>query len=818
MNYHLNRQGHNLGEFPLEELHRRRVAGELNGTELVWCEGMVQWQSLDVVLQQKLPGALRLPRAVEPKPKTNRIVLAVVGVVLLLFVCGLVFLGIAVARYAPKINRTIAQIKNQAAAATPAPTPAPPAGPSALSLASQPVLWPTNAVTATDIRARNREFRLRQYVEGYKLRGERNPANDALCLGLLQNWVAANFGGSYDTNLPSLVELSDQLANDPNCTDPIVQMAVALNNPDSFILLKRLDRAVQGFRRSGHRGYPKFYANMTLTTKLIDRGLPSKSVAVSDSYSLEFLREALRDGSIQPGDQEEIGEMFVLSYGHEFFVRNQKAVCSIFHQQGEPFRWLALVLHGESEINEAWRLRGGGYIDKVTPQGAEGFGTHLDLAAADLTQAWRLEPKWPLAPCRMIYVSLGNSGLEDMRLWFDRTEAARVDVDRAWSDFAWGLRPRWYGDVDAMLAFGVTALNTRHFETDVPRKYFDAVSGVEQELATPVGRHIYAREDIWPNLQAMCEGYIAEPTHPERQAGWRSNYATLAFLAGKYDVAARQLTALNWQLGTRNLGASNVDLSLMPLEVAARTGEQSNAVAAAEISRNAGDISTALKQYRELATTDLDDRTRSFVRERLASLEIESRLQSHAWVDYMPTDTNFIGWCVQEGKWILNPDGSLEPHLGENGHLLYSRARIGRDFEVRGEFEVEHSSAREFQGGLVMGLPLKGTVDWYSFRMVRGPSGSDYASFERHWARGGLQAPVPLDSFTNTFYVRYQDGRLTATVNNQVVFKEAAPTREISVATNEFFLGLGAFYVPNDTVIRYRNVQARSLTAGADAK
>ena len=52
MDYHLNQQGQTIGVFPLEELRRRRQAGELTGAELVWCECMSAWQLLDAVLQR----------------------------------------------------------------------------------------------------------------------------------------------------------------------------------------------------------------------------------------------------------------------------------------------------------------------------------------------------------------------------------------------------------------------------------------------------------------------------------------------------------------------------------------------------------------------------------------------------------------------------------------------------------------------------------------------------------------------------------------------------------------------------------------------
>jgi hypothetical protein len=270
----------------------------------------------------------------------------------------------------------------------------------------------------------------------------------------------------------------------------------------------------------------------------------------------------------------------------------------------------------------------------------------------------------------MMTVALGNSGLADMRLWFDRTTTAQVDFAAAWKNMRWGLRPRWFGNLDAMLAQGVTAINTGRFDTDVPRKFMDSVEDLELEEAMPAGTHIYGRDDIWPHIQDMYEGYVAAPAQLGARDGWRVAYATVAYLAGKYPVARQQLQAIHWQ-PAGDLSGWGVDLSLMPLEVAARTGAQPNEVAAAEADRTDGNVTRALKQYESLDNRpDLDDLTRSFVQDRLETLALEAGLQRHEWVNYLPTDTNLTGWHVERGDCRLNSDGSLEVHSGLNGHLL----------------------------------------------------------------------------------------------------------------------------------------------------
>ena len=800
MNYHLHHNGQNLGIFPLAELQARRDRGELTGAELVWCEGMVQWQPLNSVLPATAPRIV--PPVLQPAPPPPKKSLpAVVAIV----VVGLIVLGIAFAGHQAKtswqqVSRTI-----RSSAMT---------NPDGMAAASQPVVPSSNAVTEATLMGTRREFRLRQYVEGYKLRGERNPATDARALGYLQNWVGCNFNGPVDTNLPPLDQLADELAANPACTDPLVLTVAGVNAINLFDSIHRLDRAVKGFEHSQHLAYPKFYATVMLADKLREkRDDDTLRLAILDKLAVQRFSEAFADGSIRPADQPEVAAALVGGWGDSFMGRNSAALADVARQQGDIFHWLALVLAGESEINLAWQARGGGYVNTVTAAGAQGFSDHLALARQHLTEAWNLRPDLAMAPNLLIYVSLGDAGIDEMRVWFDRTVAAQFDFAPAWQNLRWGLRPRWYGSPDAMLAFGRTELNTRRFDTDVPRMYFDSVENVEAESDLLPGRHLYQRADIWPGLQMMYEGYIGEPSQSACRDGWRTTYAAVAYLAGKYDVARTQLEATHWQPWPDNLKKWGRDLSIMPWEVAARTGPQAKAVKAAEFERQTFNATGALKKYQELATLgDLDDRTRSFVQERIASLTLEKQLRTGQWVPFLPTDTYLTGWNVEFGNCHLLPDGSLEVQSGPGGHLLHSRARVGADFEMRGQFEVVSSTSQSFQGGLVMGFPDYESWNWYAFRIKRNADEGDVTSFSHHWTTRQLVNKLPLDSHTNTFTFRFQDGQVTASVNRQQVLMNAQPPRSSYRQPAESFIGLGAFNDGNTTVIRYRNVEVRQLT------
>src|SRR5882762_3015323 len=98
MDYHLHRNGQNAGIFPLEELRRRRAAGEVSGGDLVWCEGMAAWAPLDSVLQQTTFSERVAPHppptpATALRPRSHRLLLGVlvtVGVIVFLAFTGFI--------------------------------------------------------------------------------------------------------------------------------------------------------------------------------------------------------------------------------------------------------------------------------------------------------------------------------------------------------------------------------------------------------------------------------------------------------------------------------------------------------------------------------------------------------------------------------------------------------------------------------------------------------------------------------------------------------------------------------------------------------
>ena len=187
------------------------------------------------------------------------------------------------------------------------------AGQQAVAIASKPVLCNSNVLTEANQRQTQKAFRVRQYVDAYKEHGQHDAPYDADAVGLLNNWLASNYGGTIDTNLPSLAELSDKLATNPACDDPLVLAVAAVNTVELHEAIRRLERAVNGFEHSPYKAYPRLYATVNLAEKLerMKSKEDSSRIPVLDASAKRLLKEAFQDGSILPEDQAEMAEILI---------------------------------------------------------------------------------------------------------------------------------------------------------------------------------------------------------------------------------------------------------------------------------------------------------------------------------------------------------------------------------------------------------------------------------------------------------------------------------------------------------------------------
>jgi hypothetical protein len=487
-----------------------------------------------------------------------------------------------------------------------------------------PIVWPSTSRTAVYESAREAAFRNRHFLNAYKKHARRTHRADADAVALIEVWNPTTLPDSKPQDRQRFWSLHAKLKADDTMQDPCVRMILATSDSSMEGRGEIMEKALRDFESAGYPVVIRLWATLCLLGERKGR-TASPPDELGDS-ALDLLRRAVQERAFGPEDEVLVAERFVDNWAF-FFRAHPEEVCTIFAEGGPVFKWTSLVLEGERQIALAWAARGVGYANTVTDDGLRGFHTGLGKARAALNEAWRMHPDRAQAAARMVYVAMGESEPREMRKWFDRTTSVRADHFGAWTNMRFGLFPRWHGSHEAVLKLGIEAVNTRRFDTRVPEQLYYAICDVERDMGLPKGKHIYGRADVWPHLRRMYEGYIAEtgPAAAPWRDGWRSAYACVAFIAEDYATARRQLEAVDWKPSPGDHPEWHIDLSLMPLEVAARTGSQAELAARAETAWDRGDAAGAKELFEKLAKASNDDRTREFAHRRLEAAEKTGR-------------------------------------------------------------------------------------------------------------------------------------------------------------------------------------------------
>jgi len=105
---------------------------------------------------------------------------------------------------------------------------------------------------------------------------------------LIESWIAWNYGGDESTNLPAPGALSDKLASQAGCDDPLVLTVAAANSTEVHEKIRRFERALAGFQKSSpHKGYPKFFATVSLANEM---GNHSPRIRGLDTAALQHFK------------------------------------------------------------------------------------------------------------------------------------------------------------------------------------------------------------------------------------------------------------------------------------------------------------------------------------------------------------------------------------------------------------------------------------------------------------------------------------------------------------------------------------------------
>lgn len=207
-----------------------------------------------------------------------------------------------------------------------------------------------------------------------------------------------------------------------------------------------------------------------------------------------------------------------------------------------------LTVKGAFLVRHGWDARGSGFASTVTDEGRRLLGERMEAAEAALTAAHEAAPDLPQTATQMLLVCKGRGhDRETMEQWFARALRADPDNVAACHRKLEYLHPKWYGTQGEYLGFAWQCVRTRNTAGQLP---YAPVANILANVPLP--------DEMTPGALAQLQPYYSHPQiwnllnvaltvlrqeHPDRL--WvRGLHARIACVAGRYDVAVRELAAV----------------------------------------------------------------------------------------------------------------------------------------------------------------------------------------------------------------------------------------------------------------------------------
>ena len=665
----------------------------------------------------------------------------------------------------------------------------------------------------------------RNFLEGYRRAGR----HDAKCDARTEEFVRLNADPFVGIPAQESADMQGRARTlvTSGCDDPVVLLLDAgwlqSVGGESREASDLFERAYAGIQQSGYsRGTARMVATaLREDLKRRNEGMGRRQAL--DPVELRFFLESLRDGSFNPDDDLVlVAHLFLTDGGVSLFERNRAAIVGAVERTEWVDPWVRLYLSGWRHMLDAWDARGGEYASKVKEEGWKGFAESLALARKDFEAGWKARPDRPEAASHMISLAMADRQRgETPRLWFDRAVAARIDYRPAYMSLINALRTRWSGAEGDLLAFARECAVTRRFDTEVPFRAFEAVEQMERDQWDEVQGDRddplfpyerppspYATADVYTMVEAVLERYRREPA---RELEWRrfaSLQAAIAYKAGRYERARELLHELGGTLEPAARWAMHEDTPEGRIEAyAAPDGAGTRRAERLWLEGKSAEARPFFEQARAKAPVE----ARALLDKRLAAIALETDLAAGRSARLLP-DKELHGWRVENGQWVVEPDGSLLGTSGSRGLMIVADAHVGPAFELESDVEIVSTSNGQFQAGILFGhRPTFTSNKWASFRLKKTAHEGEVVYFSRNFNKPNQSVARKVAQKSHVV-IQSWDGRLWAYVDGQQLVAGYRPEWGLP-SDADVQVGFGAYTDDNTYQVRYRGSRLRRLTA-----
>jgi tetratricopeptide (TPR) repeat protein len=509
-------------------------------------------------------------------------------------------------------------------------------------------------------------------------------------------------------------ELLAAKESDPLVLTDIGYVKLKLGNDDAIAIFKK---AIKNFSASKYPALSKFHA-----LKMLRWIFNNKKMAREwDPYRQDFVRQMvavmadpLKDPKTRRMTWNEIGEYLEVKGDSPGAFSLQTQIYDAVQKTEKIDPWIQTMVNGWHHCGLGWKMRGNGFANTVTEEGAKGFMENMAKSAEYFTKAWEMDPTLPDAATAMIHISMaGGDEKHTPRDWFDRAVEAQMDSKPAYDALVWSLRPRWSGSHTEMYKFGLECLATKRFDTAVPDRFIRIVLDIDSELDE--NGEIWREEGVFENLKILKEGVENEPcriahSNPNLMTleVTLSTYFLIAVEVGKYDEARKVLDRLGDTLSCEAFSRFNRRYPYDVSRIYALTGSAReemrifDGMALDNGYRDPEALKKALATIEKAAAADANPQAKYYYDYWKTCLRGLQQFDKGQWVE-LSFDKTLSAWQPMRGQWNAVNDRTVSstgiPQMPDQG--LECTIPFGVPYEIQCDVQFD-SPAPNSQAGLMV--------------------------------------------------------------------------------------------------------------------
>jgi hypothetical protein len=386
---------------------------------------------------------------------------------------------------------------------------------------------------------------------------------------------------------------------------------------------------------------------------------------------------------------------------------------------------------------------------------------------------------------------------------------AQMDYLPAYHNLLWGLRPRWSGSHQAMLALGLEAAKTKRFDTLVPFELIQTVLDIRRDAED--GFLCATQPEIYAQIKAVCEGYLREASWKNMHDYYAVLWAGFACQARAWDDAAKALASIKGEFHSFALDSLSMTADQITGPAMAYTGPHRALLEKASGLAAAGKFKEALAVLEPAVNKPQGQpEAEHFIASQVQALRWKIEFALGQWVA-LKFDEKLTGWLVKAGQWTPDGAGGVSgvPDA-TNGLMVLCYAQFGRNWELKTTVELaKFRWSNSQQGGVV--LHYNHQPDFQSLRLWGdgGASlGQDFNGVPH------VKAPVQAGKKAALRMTVTDEGVSVWVDGQQVYDQEQVPGAGTRA---DHLMGLGAYLFSDRDLLRYSDLQIRKI-APADQR